>query len=343
MTQRRSLLVAPLLALALPARSQTLFNRPIRIVIPVVAGGAVDAALRTLSPRLSAELGQPVVLDNRPGGAGVLASEIAARAAPDGHTLLLGTVGVMAVNPSLFKSLPADPVRDFSPISLLVHVTNLLAVPADRGWTSVAALVAALRASPGRLNYGSAGIGAAGHLAGALLDHLARTEAVHIPYRGGGQLITDLISGKLDYAFATAATVLPHIESGRLRALAVPTEHRSRLVPNVPSMAEAGVPGYAINNWYGLSAPKGTPTPVVDALNAAVRAALADAENVAKLAHHVLEPAASSPEEYGRFVQAEITRYAGIIRAAGVTGDLRCAAGIKAAPTGHHPPPGWRR
>ena len=315
---RRALLLAPL---ATPAIAQPMFSRPIRIVIPVVAGGGVDAAVRTLTPRLSAELGQPVVLDNRPGGAGVLAADIVAHSPPDGHTLLLGTVGVMAVNPTLFRNLSAHPVRDFSPVSLLVNVTNLLAAPTDRPFKSVAELVAALKAAPGRLSYGSAGIGAAGHLAGALLDHLSGTEAVHIPYRGGGQLITDLISGKIDYAFATAATVIPHVESGRLRALAVPTEQRSRLVPSLPTMAEAGVPGYAINNWYGLAAPKATPGAVIAALNRACRLALEEPGNVEKLAHHALEPAPSSPEEFGRFVVAEIARYAAIIRAAGVTGE----------------------
>jgi tripartite-type tricarboxylate transporter receptor subunit TctC len=198
MIPRRALLLAPLATPALA--QQPMFTRPIRIVIPVVAGGGVDAAVRTLTPRLSAELGQPVVLDNRPGGAGVLAADIVAHAPADGHTLLLGTVGVMAVNPTLFRNLSAHPVRDFTPVSLLVNVTNLLAAPTDRPFKSVAELVAALKAAPGRLSYGSAGIGAAGHLAGALLDHLSGTEAVHIPYRGGGQLITDLISGKIDYA-----------------------------------------------------------------------------------------------------------------------------------------------
>ncbi len=321
MPHRRSLLLAPLLALPGLARAQGFPNRPIRIVIPVVPGGAVDACVRTISPRMGEALGQTVVLDNRPGGAGVLASEIVARAPADGHTLLLGTVGVLAVNPSLFRNLPADPVRDFAPVSLLVHAANLLAIPTDRPWRSVAELVAALKARPGHLSYGSSGIGSAGHLSGALLDHLAKTEAVHVPYRGGGQLITDLISGKLDYSFATAATVLPQVEANRLRALAVPTEQRSRLLPNIPTMAEAGVPGYAINNWYGLVAPRGTPAEVIAKLNAAVHTAMADPGNVEKLAHHALEPAPGTPEEFAAFIPAEITRYAAIVRGAGITGD----------------------
>jgi tripartite-type tricarboxylate transporter receptor subunit TctC len=321
MTHRRQLLTAPFALLAAPALAQPMFSRPIRIVIPVVAGGAVDVSVRTLSPRLAAELGQPVVLDNRPGGAGSLAADIVAHAPPDGHTLLLGTVGVVAVNPTLFRSLATLPGRDMAPVSKLVEVANLLAVPSDRPFRSVPALLAALKAAPGRLSYGSAGIGSAGHLAGALLDHLAGTEAVHIPYRGGGQLITDLISGKVDYAFATAGTVLPHVESGRLRALAVPTAERSRLMPDVPTMVEGGVPGYAVNNWYGVLAPKGTPAPVIAALNAAIRTALADPENMAKLATHGLEPAGSTPEEFAAFIPAEIARYASIIRAAGITGE----------------------
>ena len=318
MILRRALLLAPLAA---PALAQEMFSRPIRIVSPVVPGGAVDVAVRTILPKLQELLGQPIVVDNRPGGAGSLAADLVAHATPDGHTLLLGTVGVVAVNPTLFRNLATVPGRDMAPIGKLVEVANLLSVPSDRPFRSVAQLVAALKANPGKLSYGSAGIGSAGHLSGALLDHLLGTDAVHIPYRGGGQLITDLISGKIDYAFATAGTVLQHVESGRLRALAVPTEARSRLMPEVPTMAEAGVPGYAINNWYGILAPKATPRPVVLALNAAMRRAVEDPENVAKFATHGLEPAASTPEEFAAFIPAEVARYAAIIRAARITGD----------------------
>ena len=316
---RRALLAA--LALPVVARAEEYPSRPVRIVIPVVPGGAVDAAVRIVQPQLTAALGQPVVLDNRPAGGGTLATEIVARGAADGYSLLLGTVQTMAVNPSLYRSLPADPVRDFAPISMLVKVAVLLAVPTDRPWRSVAELLAAMKARPGALSYGSAGVGSAGHLSGALLDRLAGTESVHVPYRGGGQLITDLMSGKLDFAFATAATVLPQVEAGRLRALAVPSSARSTLLPEVPTMAEAGVPGYAINNWYGVYAPAATPAPVLARLNQALVGALAMPEVVARLAPHALEPFPTTPAEANRFLAEETARYASLVRGAGITAE----------------------
>lgn len=318
MTKRRTLLAAPLL-LALPRPARAAYpDRAVRIVIPVVAGGAVDASVRIVQPGLMATLGQPLVLDNRPTGGGTLATEIVARSAPDGYNLLLGTVATMAVNPNLYRNLPADPVRDFAPISMLVHVATLLAIPTDRPWRSVQDLVAAARRAPGTLTYGSAGVGSAGHLSGALLDNLAEVETIHVPYRGGGQLITDLMSGKVDYAFATAATVLPQVEAGRLRAIAVPTSRRSRLMPDIPTMAEAGLAGYAINNWYGLFAPRGTPVPIIQKLNEALHAELGKPEIVAKLAPHALEPFPTTPEDAATFIQAEIARYGTVVRAAGV-------------------------
>jgi tripartite-type tricarboxylate transporter receptor subunit TctC len=316
---RRSLLLSALLPGL--ARAQGYPSRPIRLVLPVVAAGAVDISIRILAPKLTELLGQPMVVDPRPGGAGALASELVAHAAPDGHTLLIGTVNGLAVNPNLFRNLAVDPVRDLAPVTTLVHVLNLLAVPTDRPWRSVAELVAALKAAPGTLTYGSAAIGSAGHLAGALLDFRAGTEAVHVPYRGGGQLITDLMSGKLDYGFATAATVLPFVESGQLRALAVPTAARSRLLPDLPTVAESGVPGYAIDNWYAVCAPRATPAPVIEVLNAAFGAALADREVVRRLGAQGLEPFPSSPAEFGAFLRAEVANYGTLVRAAGIEGN----------------------
>lgn len=316
---RRALLAASLATSAVPrgARAQTGFpSRPVRIIVPAVAGGGNDVTTRILIPRLAQELGQPVIADNRPGGSGNLANELLAQAPPDGHTLQMGTIGNLVVNALIQKTLPVLPVRDFAHVSLAVQVTNLLVVPADRPWRSVADLVAAAKAKPGSLSYGSSGVGSAGHLAGVLLDQVAGIESVHIPYRGGGQLIADILSGKVDYSFATAATTLEHVQTGRLRALAVPTAERSALAPGVPTMAETGVPGYAVLNWYALVAPKGVPAPVVAQLNAALHAALGDAEAVRKLAQQGIEPLPSSPAEATAFMQAEMTKWGEVVKAA---------------------------
>jgi tripartite-type tricarboxylate transporter receptor subunit TctC len=318
---RRTVLHAAALApLAAAARAETWPTRPVRVVIGFVAGGGTDITLRILAPRLAALLGQPVVIDNRPGGAGNLSNEIALRAAPDGHTLLVATIGQMTVNPALSK-VALDPVAESAPISLLVQVTNLLVVPADRPWTSVAELVAAARAKPGALSYGSSSVGSAGHLAAAVLDQQAGVETVHVPYRGGGQLITDLITGKVDFAFATAATTWPHVQTGRLRALAVPTARRSALFPAVPTIAESGVPGFDVVNWYGLVAPRATPAPVIDTLHAAVEEALRDPEILRQFAIQGLEPLPSGPEEFGAFMRAEAVRWARVVKAAGIASE----------------------
>jgi tripartite-type tricarboxylate transporter receptor subunit TctC len=322
---RRTILQAAALGAALApfaatARAETWPARPVRVVIGFVAGGGTDITLRILAPRLAALLGQPVVIDNRPGGAGNLSNEIALRAAPDGYTLLVATIGQMTVNPALSK-VTLDPVAESAPISLLVQVTNLLVVPADRPWTSMAALVAAARARPGGLSYGSSSVGSAGHLAAAVLDQQAGTRTVHVPYRGGGQLITDLITGKVDFAFATAATTWPHVQTGRLRALAVPTAQRSALFPAVPTIAESGVPGFDVVNWYGLVAPRTTPAPVIATLHAAVQEALRDPEVLRQFAVQGLEPLPGGGEEFGAFMRAEAVRWARLVKAAGIASE----------------------
>ncbi len=296
-------------------------DRPIRIVVGFAAGGATDITTRAMAPKLQALLGQPIVVENRAGAGGNLATEQVVRAAPDGYTLLMGTVGALAINPTLHKSLPFDPQADLAPISLSGEVLNVLAVPADRPWRGLRDLIAAAQARPSTLTYGSSGVGGAGHLAGALLDRMAGIQTVHVPYRGGGALITDLVSGKVDFAFATAATTLPHVESGRLRVLAVPTAARSSLLPGVPTVAESGLPGYEVANWYALLGPKGLPRPVTDRLNAAMRSTLQDAEVVQLLAKHGVEPRPSSPDELARFIREETAKWAPIVRASGATVD----------------------
>jgi tripartite-type tricarboxylate transporter receptor subunit TctC len=198
------------------------------------------------------------------------------------------------------------------------NILNVLVVPADRPWRSLADLLAAARARPDTLTYGSSGVGGAGHLAGALMDQLANIRTVHVPYRGGGPLMTDLIGGKVDFAFSTAPTAVPQIEGGRLRALAVPTLARTALLPGVPTVAET-LPGYEVANWYALLGPRGLPAPVIERLNAAMRATLADAEVVAHLARHGVEPTPSSPAELARFIRDETAKWAPIVRASGAT------------------------
>jgi tripartite-type tricarboxylate transporter receptor subunit TctC len=325
--RRRPLLLAlagipPLLAPPAATRAQADWpTRPVRVVVGFAAGGATDITTRTLQPRLSALLGQAVVVENRPGAGGNLATEAVVRAPADGYTLLMGTVGALAINPTLTR-LPFDPQADLTPVGLSGNILNLLVVPADRPWRDAAALVAAARARPDTLTYGSSGIGGAGHLAGALLDSMAGVRTVHVPYRGGGPLMTDLISGKVDFAFATAPTALPQVEAGKLRAIAVPTARRSPLAPGVPTLAEAaGLPGYEVANWYALLGPRDLPRAVVERLNAAMGEALRDPEIVAHLARHGVEPLPGSPEDLARFIREETAKWAPVIRATGATAD----------------------
>jgi len=324
--RRRSLAVGlPALALAglRPAAGQGTGdwpNRPIRMIVGFAAGGGTDLTARTIQPKLQQLLGTSIIIDNRPGAGGNLATEIAVRAAPDGYTLLMGTIAALAINPTLYRNLPFDPGADLTPISQSGSILNVLVVPADRPWRSLADLVAAARARPDTITYGSSGIGSAGHLAGALLDQMAGIKTVHVPYRGGGPLMTDMVGGKVDYAFATAPTALPQVEAGRLRALAVPTAARSPLLPNVPTAAET-LPGYEVGNWYALLGPRGLPRPIVDRLATAMRNALDDAEVRRHLAGHGVEPTPSTPEELARFIRDETAKWAPIIRATGATPD----------------------
>jgi tripartite-type tricarboxylate transporter receptor subunit TctC len=294
--------------------------RSIRILVGFAAGGGTDITTRTLQPRLQAILGQPIVVDNRPGAGGNLATEQAVRAAPDGYTLLMGTIAALAINPTLYRNLPFDPAEDLTPISMSASILNVLVVPADRPWRSVADLVAAAKARPDTITYGSSGVGSAGHLAGALLDQMAGISTVHVPYRGGGPLMTDLISGKVDCSFATAPTAVPQIEAGKLRAIGVPTARRSALLPQVPTIAET-LPGYEVANWYALLGPKNLPRPIVDRLNQAMRSALADPDVSRHLAGHGVEPLPSSPEDLARFIRDETAKWAPIVRATGATPD----------------------
>jgi len=232
---------------------------------------------------------------------------------------MMGTIASLVMNPLMVR-LPFDVLTDLTAIGRSVEVTNVLVVSPDRPWRTLPEMIAAAKARPGTLSYGSSGVGGAGHLGGALLDSMAGIETIHVPYRGGGQLITDILSGKVDYSIATAATVLPHIEAGRLRALAVPFARRSALLPDVPTVAEAAnLPGYEVANWYAMMGPRGLPRPVVDRVNAAMNEAMRDPDVAANLAKHGLEPAPSTPEELTGYIRTETAKWRPIIERAGAS------------------------
>ncbi len=316
---RRALIAAAAASpLARPALAQEGFpNRPLRLVIGYTPGGATDISARAIAPKMGEVLGQPVIVENRPGAGSNIATEVVARSPADGHTLLLATLGALVVSPMVLR-LPVDPQKDLAPVSIAVDLFNILVIPPDRPWRSVAELVAAAKAAPGQLSYGTSGIAGGPHLAGLLFERMAGIEATAVHYRGGGLVVTDLLSGRLDYSFATAASVLPQVREGKLRAIAIPHLERSRLMPEIPTVAESGVPGFDVPSWYAVVVPKGTPEPAIAKLNEAMRASLSDADVTAVLNRNGLEPRWSTPAQFTEAWDAERTKWAPIIRDSGI-------------------------
>jgi tripartite-type tricarboxylate transporter receptor subunit TctC len=319
MITRRLLATASVATFATPAFAQWQPTRPIRVLVGFAPGGGTDITTRTIGAKLQALLGQPIVVENRPGAGGNLASEATVNAPADGSALMMGTISSLVMNPLMVR-LPFDVLADLTAIGRSVEVTNFLVVAPEKPWRTLPELIAAAKALPGALSYGSSGVGGAGHLGGALLDSMAGIETIHVPYRGGGQLITDILSGKVDFSIATAATVLPHIEAGRLRALAVPSPRRSALLPNLPTVAEAAnLPGYEVANWYAMMGPRALPRPIVDRVNAALNEAMRDPDVASNLAKHGLEPAPSTPEELTATIRAETDKWRPIIARTGAS------------------------
>ena len=306
-------------SLATPALAQEFPNRPVRFLLGFPPGGASDAALRIIQPRVQAALGQPMIIDNRPGAAGNLSAEAVARSAPDGHTLVSANIGTLAVNPAMFRSLPFDPVADFAPITLLHNVVNVLVVPADRPWQDLPALLAAARVRPEAVTCGSSGVGSLGHLAMIRFEQQAGIRVTHVPYRGGGPLMTGLISGEADFAFATMGTVLPQLEAGKLRAFAVATATRAQHLPDMPTLIELGFADFDAQNWDGILAPRATPQAVLDRLGTVLRAILSDPEIQREFLRRGFEAKPCSAEEFARQIASDAARWQPVVRAAGVT------------------------
>jgi tripartite-type tricarboxylate transporter receptor subunit TctC len=292
-------------------------TKPIRMLVGFAPGGGTDITARAIATRLTTALGHQVIVDNRAGAAGNIATEIVAKASPDGYTLLMGTIAALAINVSLYDKLPFDPVNDFAPITQAVSSTNILVVHPTVDARSVKDLVALSKKKAGALNYGSSGVGGAGHLAGELFNKLAKTSIAHIPYKGGSPVMLDLLSGQVQVVFATAATALPHIKADRIRALGVTTAKRAGMVPDIPTIAEQGLPGYDANNWYGVLAPAGTPAPIVAKLNQEITTVLKQPDLRDLLFTQGLDPAPSTPDAFGAYIRAEIRKWAPIVREAG--------------------------
>jgi tripartite-type tricarboxylate transporter receptor subunit TctC len=316
-----ALVALALTALAGGAYAEAWPTRPIRMVVLSAGGtGITDMMARLVAPHMSAGLGQQVVIDNRPGAGGNLAAEIVAKSPPDGYTLLMTNIS-MAVNLYLYSKLSYDPVEDFAPVSVVNAAPLLLLVHPSVPATSVTALVALAQASPGTLNYASGGIGSTPHLAGELFKSLARIDTVHIAYKSGPPAVNALVGNEVAYMFENLPATLPFARDGKLRALAVTSAQRSALAPDLPTMAEAGVPGYELIGWNGLMAPRGTPREIVARLHEQVALALRRPEMVQQFTTLGAEPVGNTPAEFAQFLAAEMSRWGAIIKEKGIRAD----------------------
>lgn len=316
--------LAVVLSLLLPAAwaaAQTYPAKTVTIVVPFPAGGALDIVARGIAEPMRADLGQPVVVDNRAGAGGTLGSGQVARAVPDGHTILLGSVATHAIAPGLYPRLTYDPIADFAPITQLTSSPLVLVAAPQFKAANVSELVAAAKAQPGKLNYASTGNGTALHIAGEAFRAAAGIEVLHVPYKGGPQATTALMAGEVSYILANPQLVMPFIQSGRLRALAVTGNARLDALPAVPTLKEAGVPGVEVTTWFGLWAPKGTPAAVIERLNASARKALATAEVKRQLEAQGDGPVGSSVTDFSAFVRAEHKHWVSFVQSAGIKVD----------------------
>jgi tripartite-type tricarboxylate transporter receptor subunit TctC len=311
--------VLAILLLVGSAHAQSYPARPVRVMVGFAPGGPNDIIARAYSVRLGESLGQPFVVENRTGAAGNLAAEAVARAAPDGYTLMLGSTGTNAVNPSLYAGLPFDPVRDLAPVAIVATSPSALAVHPKVAAQNVRELVALARAQPGRLTYASAGSGSSQHLSAELFKQAAGVDIVHVPYKGAAPGITDLLAGQVDMSFAPVANVVPYAKSGKLRLLAVTGASRSEFAPGVPTVAESGLPGFDVVTWYGVFATAGTPSGVLERLNAELRKIAHAPQLKDQLAGLGIDAAASaSLAEARAYRDAEVERWGKLVRALGV-------------------------
>jgi tripartite-type tricarboxylate transporter receptor subunit TctC len=305
-----------------PAAAQAPWpSKPITYVVPFAPGGNTDTLARLIGPKLAAALGQPVVIENKPGAGGNIGSDFVAKAAPDGHTILGGTISSHAINPSVYPKMPYDAVRSFEPIILIGSSPLVLVVGASTPYKSLQDVVAAAKAKPGDLNFASPGNGTSPHLAGELFKSLAKIDMGHVPYKGSGPAITDVVAGHVPLMFDTTLIVGSHVKAGKLRALAIASPKRIDSLPDVPTTAEAGVPGLEIASWQAVFAPAGSPKPIVERLNAEIAKAMKMPDVQARLADLGVEPDGGSPEKLAEFQKAEIAKWAKVVKEGNIKPD----------------------
>ncbi len=315
---RLTLLVLPLLCAAHLAGAQTYPTKPVRLVVPFAAGGGTDLVGRTIATRLTEALGQTFVVENRGGAGGVIGADMVARSAPDGYTLMMGSPGSMTINPNLTTKMPYDTLRDFAPVSLATISPFVLTVHPSLPVRNLKEFIAFARTQPGRLNYGTSGNGSVAHLSTEYFKTLTKTDFVHAPYKGSSLALTDTLAGQLQVLFDNLPVVQPHVRTGKLRLMGVGTQQRSALIPQAPTISEAGVPGFEASTAFGVLAPARTPPEIVNRLSQEIQRGLHSTEIKERLASQGLEAVGSTPQQYEAHMRAELAKYARIVKSAGI-------------------------
>lgn len=292
--------------------------KPLRLISPFAPGGGADITSRAIAQKLGPALGEQVLVDNRGGAGGMLGVELATRAAPDGYTLVLGTIGPIAVSPSLYNKIPYDPLKDLTPVSQAANALNVLVVHPSLPVKTLKEFIALARARPGELNFGSSGAGATDHLAGELFNAMAGVKLVHVPYKGGAPAMLDLVAGNVQLVFSTISTAIGSIQSGKIRAIALTGNQRFAVMPELPTIAEAGLTGFEVNNWYGIFVPAGTPSDVVKRLNTELVKILAMPDVRKRLLDAGIIATSSSPEAFAAYIRAEMKKWAKVIKDANI-------------------------
>ncbi len=318
---QRAVPLVVLAVIAAAAGAQVYPTKPIRLVVPFPPGGTTDILAREVGQRLSLSLGQSVVVDNRPGAAGNIGSELVAKSAPDGYTLLMATVGTHAINPSLYAKMPYDHVKDFAPVILVASVPNVLEVTPSLPVYSVADLIKLAKEKPGQINFASSGSGTSIHLSGELFKTMAGVDMTHVPYKGSAPALADLIGGQVQVMFDNLPSSLPQIKAGKLRAIAVTSAERAPALPNVPTIAESDLPGFEATSWFGLVAPAGTPPAIIARINTDVNQWLQSSEAKEKLLAQGAVAAGGTPEQFAAYIHAETEKWARVVKASGARVD----------------------